>query len=342
METKKHFKFFITVILMVLISASCDIANHEETGNIPTVPLFRTEDTRHLSLRSGNLYYGGFVASDFNNIYYRSRENTRLFKANYDGTQPVSISDIPPYYINVVGDMVFFLDDPEQGRIYKVNRYGEGEAMVLDIKASYLLVDFGFILYIDSYDGFVYRVLHDGSEKTKILDEEISNIQMFDEKIYFVFDNIYTDGTTGVLEISISDLADISTARDIENSHTNFYEIEPGFSYFAPGEEYFFFFDSKNNLISMEKDNLRKRKVFDGEKTNRPVVVSGNHLYYINSKDKNRLYRMSLNDFSRQNVVVDDMVYRFSVCGNRVYYSRPDNRDIYTVSVSGGFSSKIT
>ena len=78
----------------------------------------------------------------------------------------------------------------------------------------------------------------------------------------------------------------------------------------------------------------------------RPFIVYANWLYYVDTKNQNRLMRLPLKgtrtDLDRSVLVIDDAVASFTVLPDAVYYRRPEDNTIYRVPLAGGSPQKVS
>jgi hypothetical protein len=91
-------------------------------------------------------------------------------------------------------------------------------------------------------------------------------------------------------------------------------------------------------MVSEDKDE----DLFLKKSVSSPFIVSEEYLFYINTDDSSRIYRISLKDSSDNKMVVNDRVAEFVVCGNSIYYRRESNLEIFQAAIGGGLSRKIT
>lgn len=78
----------------------------------------------------------------------------------------------------------------------------------------------------------------------------------------------------------------------------------------------------------------------------RPFIVSSGYLYFVDTVSQNRLFRLPVNgtrslDKQAAELIIDDVVSSFVLCGDFVYYQRPDSNRIYRVAASGGQQLRI-
>ncbi len=363
-------------ILFLIASCSNKVAT---TVTLSTInPLFSAADIQGTSLQSGNLYYNGFLSSDGKVLFYQSVDGKSLVKSDYDGKNQTVLSNRFPSFINIVDNVVYFIEGSASGKIYKIDADGKGETMVLDSNVKSLIVTSDYMFFIDTKDGFVYSALHDGSKKSLILDKISSQIQLIRNKIYIMLDEeskgIYifpianlksasksvsaiTDHSSGTADAeapAISDGGSAASSQDgsvaptvtaqAPRNDVGFKELlnsKNEFNSININEDQFFYINDENNsFVIVNKD--KKQSTFLKKSLFSSFILSDYYIYYINSNDESRLYRISITDPSDNEMIVNDRVFQFVVCGNSVYYRREGKLEIFRTSIEGGISDKIS
>lgn len=373
----KHVKSLINAFLPIIIMltlmfsmllTSCLKAPEKTLTNIPAKPLYNKFDINETSLQSGNLYYNGFLTTDGTWIYFQSDDGTSLMKSSYSGDYPRLVSRHFPSFINVVGKTVFFIEGTNSGKIYKVDTDGKGETLVSDANAKYLIATQLYIFYIDTKDGYVYRTLHDGSKKTLLFNKVTAQIQSVDDVLYIFPAN----ESTGIYKISMeavksfttvalspSPVSKSTTAASVSGAssaasvpgtsgtaNTSILLVDIGLS----PDEYESVNIQDNHCFYIDKTNNQTISVFDNKRhedflktsLQSPFIISDGYIYFINQGDESRLYRVSSVKPSDKEMIINDRVNQFVVCGNSIYYRRENNLEIYRTPVDGGISYKIT
>ncbi len=321
----------------ILLSLSSCVPDTGDTpATSPTPVLFALDDAT-TAIHSGNLLYGSFLTSDGKYIYFRSKDGKSLVRSNYDGSEPITLTSRVPFCINTANNQVFFIEGTESGPIYKIDNDGKGETMITDDVASSVIVTKSVLYYIRSADSQVYRLLHDGSQKTVVFPGKAA-------RIMFIGNTLYIQPAapdTGIYGISEAMLLAASpenplVIKDLQVDKVGIYptslNIDGGLLYFT--DEIFsriFYMNSKNRLKEFYKNAV-----------GRPFIINSGFLYYTDIDDSNRLYRMRLSNPADVRMVVNDGVDQFVILGNSIYYKRIDGNDIFRTSVGGGQSQKVT
>lgn len=387
-QTKRITVFMILFITLFSL-VSCE--KNENNTLTPSVinPLFVSLNINKTSLQNGNLYFNSFLTSDGSYIYFQSADGKSLMKSDFNGENPVVLCNQFPSYLNVIDNMLYFIEGSKSGKVYKIDINGQGQTMVIDSNVESLIVTDDYMFFIDTKDGYPYYSLHDGSEIKLLLNKVTTKIQLVNDILYFQLaeenNGVYTFPIENLESIStptpamglISDvdapsasdssaapvtsdsLADSSEAVSEETAvptvtpdDTNamtpngilFKETRSTdivFSSTNIKNDRFFYIDHSNNSYIMVSEN-KDEDLFLKKSCTAPFIVSDEYLYYINSDDESRIYRVSLKDSSDNKMVVNDRVAEFVVCGNSIYYRRESNLEIFRASISGGLSEKIT
>jgi len=348
MKISEYFKlykkllFLILIAILIILPSCSDITENPIESSSPD-PLFNHTDLNKLSIYSGNMHFGGFLTSDSSYIYFHSKDNTGLIRADYNGENQIVLSNKLPGYITTVGDMVYFTDGISGGNIYKVNIEGKGESIASSVNSVYVISQFDFIYYIDFDNKHSYKVNHDGSNVTEIIEYSTDEIIIFDQYIYFLVNDMSVSEKSLIFKIKLEYIRNLKEPvsyplADISDD-IKVYEINSKVRNINVSENYIFYLQNE----TIYKINKEDQKIFNTKiKTSSPFIVSDGNIYYINKNDNFRIFRSDIEKFTDKKMVVNDMVEEFVICGNSIYYRRSRNNEIYRASVQGGISSKIT
>lgn len=339
MQPHRIYGFPIAIILsatMMIMLASCTADTADTPDTTPTSVLFDPDDD-NTAIHSGNLLYDSFLTSDGRYIFFQSEESKSLVRSNFDGSESLTLTAKTPSFLNSINNQVFFISGTDSGPIYKIDIDGKGETMISDDTAKSIIVLKSVLYYISALDEQVYRILHDGSKKTLIYPGKSSEIMYFGNTLYI------QPAAPDEMVYSIAE-PQLSAAtpdhpigfKDFHPEAIDFYpssvNIERNTLYFS--DELFsgvFYLNAKGQTKALRSITV-----------NQPFIVSSRYLYFVNSIDKNRLYRLSLDNPGKTQMVVNDSISKFVIIGNSIYYKRTVGFDIYRTSVGGGQSQKIT
>ncbi len=209
----KKWAAFALLPLMLFSLASC-IKN--ETANLtPSVinPLFVSSNLAKTSLQSGNLYYDNFLSSDGTSLYFQSVNGKSLVKSDYNGENTVVLSNQFPSCINVIDNMIYYVEGAKSGKVYKMDINGQGGTLVIDKNVESLIVTTDYMFFINTQDGFAYCALHDGSEITLLLNKPTTKLQLVNDKLYFQV----AGEADGIYWFSLRNLKTISSPTPEQN-----------------------------------------------------------------------------------------------------------------------------
>lgn len=91
-------------------------------------------------------------AVDFDDdwIYYSVPKERKIYKVRYDGIEKIELVDASSYYLKLVNDQIYYLQDGADSGIYKIDTDGN----------SFEKIDEGFFLWVDIIDNWlIYRGL---------------------------------------------------------------------------------------------------------------------------------------------------------------------------------------
>jgi surface glycoprotein (TIGR04207 family) len=277
---------------------------------------------------SGNLINSGIAAIQGEWIFYNN--GNELYKINVDGSGRMKLADDNAFYINVVGDWVYYNGwDGESNRLYRVRTNGTGRTALNNVSSWLVNVIGDWIYYMDSSDRTVYRMKTDGTGRTKLID----NCEVFvidGDWIYYTLNefndfNFYKMKTDG------------SGKQTFEERWITPNYVDNGLLYVrGPG---------RFHINSLETQNFTSRRVLFTD-TPFNANVHNNWIYLsieVPSEDKRDdtlnlpskgFYRMR-NDGSRLTKLSDDLAIYITIVGDWVYYINQDDQKLYRIKTDG-------
>lgn len=135
---------------------------------------------------SGNIINRGLFAEDDSYIYYDDVSNDhKLYRRNKNSANKVKLSDDEANNINVYNGFIYYTNETDGGKIYKMKIDGTGNTKLSDdSRSSNVSVVDGFIYYTNK-NGGIYKLKIDGSEKGKITYDVAQFINVSDDFIYY-------------------------------------------------------------------------------------------------------------------------------------------------------------
>ncbi|SHH90990.1 DUF5050 domain-containing protein [Clostridium grantii] len=308
MISKKLIKKFnmVILILFTLALGACNFSKNsngiippergvEEINDSIVEGQVDENNTYEIGNTSGNLLIAGIIAEKGDWIYYSNvSDNMRLYKKKKDGSEQAILSERTAYFVNVVGQWVYFyagFGDKETGEpgIYRVKSDGTQEEIIisegLDENINHLVVIGQYIYYssmeFDLSDGAVehrvseqsgdslYKIKVDGSSKEKILDKTLGKFLIYGDSVYYSskesnnYNDLYKKSLAG------------GAATKIISGITSEFLIEDKYIYFKDSEGF-------GNLYRKNID------AGEGEKIIEDVAyfnVDNDWIYYTKSKE---------------------------------------------------------
>ncbi|WP_432663962.1 DUF5050 domain-containing protein [Wukongibacter baidiensis] len=214
-------KILIFVLITVFGLSGCDISyNNSDARNYQEKTPIVSEDnsgkgaldasnsssentkTTMVGNTSSNIYNYGVVATDGEWEYFWAGathgmdefNGGKLCKMKIDGSDFQVLSDDRPYYINVVGDWVYYIKQENEeaslgygyGKIYRIRKDGTDRKELYSYDSSNMIVVGEWIYFTNESDGKkIYRIKVDGSEATPLNNSESFALQYADGWLYY-------------------------------------------------------------------------------------------------------------------------------------------------------------
>jgi hypothetical protein len=144
----------------------------------------KTDGTGRIHL---NVFPSRCIAVDGDWIYYQNgADNNCLYRMGLNGESNQKISDVTSYRLNIntSRDYVYVTGEYPTNGLYKVKKDGSSSVKMLDDQISYLNVMGEWIYYI-FYDDGIYKMKTDGTEKQKLYSGDVFGLCIADDWIYF-------------------------------------------------------------------------------------------------------------------------------------------------------------
>ncbi len=302
-KNKKLNKKAVALIVAIVIIAFCTVAitiNSNNKNNKGDV--------------NGNLSNLGLVTESDGVVFYNKYENGIV---KVKGNKEYQITNETAYSMQVVDDYIYYLTKGESNKllikkvktngdklstekeiqtsiskffvvdnaIYYVNQSGiskimcdtKEENLICQDKVEDFAVDNNTIYYTDDF-GYLYSMNLGGTDKKTILNDEITEFQVYDGWIYY-----YKQSENYLSKINI-DGSENDTVTDKVNSYI--FNIYKGKIYF---------YDSEKSNISCIGTNGKNLEVITKIKTNKTRInlTSNGDMYYLDaSNGENNIYQM--------------------------------------------------
>lgn len=219
------------------------------------------------------------------------------------------------------GEMIYFSNPYDGGRLYSMNADGSDKKRLLDIPVEYINSGGAYLYFyqknsednvvfgiVDNSNG-IYQFKKSGKKAADCLDRTPSGIvSLIDSYVYYQhYDN--EDGITLYR-------AKINSAEKEQISKS---EINPACA--VGGSIYYPNTDNAFYLSVFDTNSLTSGQLVS-ERAYNPVYEDG-YLYYMNIPDNYSLYRYNLSDRTSQKLT-NDRIDVFNVYGGYIYYQKND------------------
>jgi hypothetical protein len=141
----------------------------------------------------GNIVNNGYIAQQGDWVYYvNNNDGGKLYKMRTDGSEKKRLNDDMNWYINVIGEWVYYQNDTDGENFYKIRTNGSEKAKLGDDKIYYINMIGDWVYYRNGSDGGkLCKIRTDGSEKKRLDDDQSWYLNVADDWVYYCND---TDG----------------------------------------------------------------------------------------------------------------------------------------------------
>lgn len=170
------------------------IAVSEINGN--EIIRMKTDGTDRTKLIEGDC---NFLCVQDEHIYYTESDTGNLYRAKTDGSGITLLSEDNCSFVNIDGKSIYYCSASADNKVYKISDNKKTE--IINDSALFLNMSGDWIYYINkSDDNKIYKANTDGKNKKMIVDNEVSNLNVYGDRMYYTVDeaDIYiskTDGT---------------------------------------------------------------------------------------------------------------------------------------------------
>lgn len=171
----------------------------------------------------GNITNIGSVCQRGDTIYYQNDEDNFSIYKSVKGKEGIKLNDGTSYFINVVGDYVYYVYENSDFHIYRMKTDGSENTEIIKQKAYYMTVYDNSIYYVDYDDNqAIYRANTDGSSTEKIVDAQCYYPIIAEDTLFYVD---YSNGgkvTKANLDGTSQEVLD--KVNNITAAYLNYYE----------------------------------------------------------------------------------------------------------------------
>lgn len=275
----------------------------------------------------------------------------------------LSGSNIQSGFAVTLGDYVYFQNEADDSKIYKIKADGSGKAKVCDDIASEMVLADNWIFYVNKSDDCkLYRINVDGTDRVKIAEDSVNNITASTSGIYYSnsnnADRLYHIGFDGKQRKKLND--DRTTYTNVlgdsvvyRNGSQQVISINPdgtGRTVLEEEKVSFVRADKDGNIYcSIQSDNRSLYSLNkDGGSSTKILSTStmdaqplGEWIYFTNLESKNPniypsfIYRVKKDGTNIQRISAEQSD-AFCIRGDKIFYKSMENGEkIYIMNLDG-------
>ncbi len=191
------------------------------------------------------------VAIDNNNIYYIKNENysyddpNLVYKMTLDGKKEKVIQGLGLGFLSfpfVQDGWIYYENADDDYKLYKIKTNGKSKTKLIDAELTEVQIIDDWIYFIDISDYHLYKARLDGSDKIKVSDEKIYSYIIDEDWIYY--SNI--EDKDKLYRIKL----DGSEKSKLNNDRSQILKIVDGWIYYRN------YYDSSLNFLSLVRINI--------------------------------------------------------------------------------------
>lgn len=134
----------------------------------------------------GNIVNLGIATQQGDWIYYKSPDRGgSIHKMKIDGSEKTKINDDNSFFINIIGDWVYYLK-AEDNYIYKIRTDGSERTLISDERADYVTVIEDWVYYLYGAGEGIRKIRTDGTERTVLYDGYTELMCVTEDWIYYL------------------------------------------------------------------------------------------------------------------------------------------------------------
>lgn len=294
---------------------------------------------------AGNLLNRGLVANQGEWMYYSDKG---IYKEKLDGKSRTKICEDEAWYLNILGDWIYFVNVSDAYSLYKVKIDGTQKTKMNSEITGELNVVGDWIFYIetlrlqtssgiDDYTN-LWKMKTDGTNKTKIYDNTktrsgyivgtISNLYATPNMLYFNLHQ-YEGEDNGIYRMDTN-----GVKMDLLNGeccvYTNYGDNSIYYRQFGNFDIY------KMKYDGSERIQLSQTKTQKVDK-NLSMNVAGDWIYFC----EDGLYKMKINTTDKVKISDDDCE-QINVEGDWIYFiDKLNNNRLYKIKTDGSIRARV-
>jgi hypothetical protein len=331
LRRRARFVTFDIISAMVLIALF--ITGCFQSGETDPTASGTTQPSAEISeqaAQGGNLHYQNLVLYVNGEIFFNSSSGF-LSKASEDGSMLQGILNESGGNLSSDGQRLFYTEDSLVGALAKINLDGSSPVRIRSTAMKYLICGQNCLYGIETSTGLPVQINKDGTNRKPLADFQAVSMVLADQQLFVTG----ADEKNGLTVIHL-----VSGEKEVllDKKIASLNAAGEWLYYSVPEDSSRIYAFS---LIQKTETNISRFSI------DRPFIVSGSYLYFINAEKQGRLYRIAVSrneplKLEKAEMFVDDLVDSFVVCGSFLYYRRPSSSRIYRVSIENQEVLRIT
>lgn len=250
----------------------------------------------------GNISNLGSVCEKNGTLYYQNdKDNFAVYKT-VKGGEDVKLNDAPSYFINVVGDYVYYVNENSDFHIFRMKTDGSDNQEIVN-QAAYYMTVYNDKIYYANYDDAqkIYVSNIDGSDNHKIVDATCYYPIVAQDSIFYV--DYSNKGRVTMASLDGTSPKVLDESNPITAAYLNY---DNGILYYT-------------NAVDRSKNNAE----------NKEEVPFDN---YIMSYDLEK---------GVTNTVLEEPCADVNVYDGRIYFSSLTDNKVYSVDLKGNDKEEV-
>ncbi len=135
----------------------------------------------------GNITNIGSVCEKGDTVYYQNDEDNFSIYKSVKGKEGVKLNEGTSYFINVVGDYVYYVHEDSDFHVFRMKTDGSENTEIIS-RAAYYMTVYGDKIYYVNYDDnqAIYMANTDGTNAEKIVDAQCYYPIIADNALFYV------------------------------------------------------------------------------------------------------------------------------------------------------------
>ncbi len=256
-------------------------------------------------------------------IFANPNDDFRLYRLNRDG-KAKKISDDTVYYLNVIGDWIYFSDVQQEGKLFRIRPDGTEKTLVCQDDCWWTNARDGW-LYFNGDSANLHRVSLDGKQYQKLTEEKVTWVNIGEDGWVYV---ILSRENERICKFKL----DGSGKTYLTEEMTRFLVYDSGWLYYINQSD-------GNTIYKISTDGSGRTKLTAGAADF--INVRDGWVYYSNIQQGGALYKMKT-DGSQNTRLTSDNAYYINICGGYIYYINESDRGyLYRIKPDGTGRAKV-